>query len=30
MHESDIRVSWVGWIAFLGYFALCGILWVGT
>ena len=29
MH-GDIRVSWVGWITFLGYVALCGILWVGT
>jgi hypothetical protein len=28
--QGDIRVSWVSWIAFLGYVALCGILWVGT
>ena len=28
--QGVFRVSWFSWIAFVGYAALCGILWVGT
>jgi hypothetical protein len=28
MH-ADIRTTWISWIAFLGYAALCGMLWAG-
>jgi hypothetical protein len=28
--QGEIRIGWISWIAFLGYAALCGILWVGT
>jgi hypothetical protein len=28
--RAEIRTDWVGWIALLGYAALCGLLWVAT
>jgi hypothetical protein len=28
MH-ADIRATWISWIAFCGYAALCAMLWVG-
>jgi hypothetical protein len=28
MH-ADVRTTWISWIAFFGYAALCAMLWVG-
>jgi hypothetical protein len=28
MH-TDPRTTWISWIAFFGYAALCGMLWAG-